>query len=415
MRRSGIIQIKYLIRHSMASTRKIKLAIAGTTGLPACYGGFETLAHHLVNQLNDEYDITVYCSSKFYPPSKRISMFNGARLKYFNLNANGYQSIPYDFISLFHALLFSEIILLLGISGAILIPFIKLISSKPIIVNIDGLEWKRAKWKKPVRKFLKWSESLAVRFADRIITDNEAIYDYVKEEYNKDSTIIEYGADHTAPVKILDTAIQSYPFLTEPYSFTVCRIEPENNIHLILQAFAARPDRILVIVGLWTHGDYGKELREKYRRYTNIHLLDPIYIQEELNILRSNCSWYVHGHSAGGTNPSLVEAMYLGLPVIAFGVSYNKKTTEGKARYFETATELMTILSEMTEQERKEIGSRMKQIAYQRYLWHIISGKYRNEIELSAERNYKPIREFTIPFSTASNSNQTIPNDTETF
>jgi hypothetical protein len=89
----------------MAVNRKIKLAIVGTTGLPACYGGFETLTHHLVNQLNDEYRITVYCSSKFYPPAKRIKFYNGARLKYFNLNANGYQSIPYDFISLFHALL----------------------------------------------------------------------------------------------------------------------------------------------------------------------------------------------------------------------------------------------------------------------------------------------------------------------
>jgi glycosyltransferase involved in cell wall biosynthesis len=399
----------------MAHDRKIKLAIVGTTGLPACYGGFETLAHHLVDQLRDEYEIIVYCSSKFYPPSKRIKFFNGARLKYFNLNANGYQSIPYDFLSLLHALFFSEAIIMLGVSGALLIPFIKLFSRKPLIVNIDGLEWKRAKWKKPVRKFLKWSESIAVRFSDNVITDNVAIYYYVKEEYGRESVVIEYGADHTSPIPVTPEAIEKYPFITSPYSFTVCRIEPENNIHVILEAFAANKEKTLVIVGLWTHGEYGHSLKEKYSGYENIHLIDPIYEQKELNILRSNCSYYVHGHSAGGTNPSLVEAMYLGLPVIAFGVSYNRETTEGKAKYFDNGNELINILSSITEQERIHIAGEMKSIAIRRYLWHIIAGKYREQIETAAAINYKPIPELSLQFTTGSMSSYYELNETETF
>ncbi len=399
----------------MAHHRKIKLAIAGTTGLPACYGGFETLAHHLVEKLIDEYDITVYCSSKFYPAARRKNNYNGARLKYINLNANGYQSIPYDFISLFHALIFSEIIVLLGVSGALLIPFIKLVSRKPIIVNIDGLEWKRAKWKKPIRKFLKWSEAIAVTFADRVITDNEAIYDYVLEEYGKESTIIEYGADHTSPMPLTVEVLTKYPFLSKPYAFTVCRIEPENNIHIILEAFAQNQDQSLVIVGLWTHGHYGKSLREKYDSFPNIHLLDPIYQQAELNIIRSNCHLYLHGHSAGGTNPSLVEAMYLGLPVIAFAVTYNIKTTENQARYFQSPAALMQQVRNITSEERNELGQKMKAIADGRYRWHMIAGKYRQEIETAAAITYRPIPEFTIPFTTGSARSKSFTYNTETF
>lgn len=399
----------------MAFNRKIKLAIVGTTGLPACYGGFETLTHHLVNCLNDEYQITVYCSNKFYPPVKRIKFFNGARLKYFSLNANGYQSIPYDFISLIHALLFSEVILVLGISGALLFPFIKLVSNKPLIVNIDGLEWKRAKWRTPVRKFLKWSERIAVKFADSVVTDNQAIFEYVKEEYHRESVVIEYGADHVAPVLLTADAKLKYEFLNEPYSFTVCRIEPENNIHLILKAFSEYPEKSHVIVGLWTHGVYGKELKEKYSVYKNIHLLDPIYDQRELNIIRSNCSFYIHGHSAGGTNPSLVEAMYLGLPIIAYGVSYNKETTDNEARYFEDANSLMKLLTSISESERIEMGLKMKSISQRRYLWNIISNKYRNQVEITASKIYSPIPELSMQFSTDSANKYYDLNKAETF
>lgn len=398
----------------MANDRKIKLAIAGTTGLPSCYGGFETLAHHLVNHLKDEYEITVYCSTKFYPPSKRSKTYNGARLKYINLNANGYQSIPYDFLSLLHALIFSEAILLLGVSGAMLIPLIKLISKKPIIVNIDGLEWKRPKWKTLVRKFLKWSESLAVRFADCVVTDNVAIYDYVKKEYNKESVVIEYGADHVSYVPLTKESMKKYPFLCKPYAFTVCRIEPENNIHMILEAFAAHPDKTLVIVGLWNHGSYGKKLFEKYHAYPNIHLLDPIYEQRELNSIRSNCSFYVHGHSAGGTNPSLVEAMFLRLPVIAFGISYNKETTGSKAKYFRNGEELISILSSITDEERKKTAAAMKEIAVARYQWLRISSRYREQIEAATLKNYTPVPIMTS-FTTGSASHSYHIHTAETY
>jgi glycosyltransferase involved in cell wall biosynthesis len=117
-----------------------------------------------------------------------------------------------------------------------------------------------------------------------------------------------------------------------PYACKVCRIEPENNVHVVLDAFSKLPRHTLVFIGNWNNSEYGRALREKYKDNTNMHLLDPIYDQRTLDVIRGNCFLYIHGHSAGGTNPSLVEAMYLGLPVIAFDVSYNRTTTDNSSK-----------------------------------------------------------------------------------
>ena len=116
---------------------------------------------------------------------------------------------------------------------------------------------------------------------------------------------------------------------------------------MVLEAFANFSGFPLVLVGNWNNSEYSKNLRKKYSSNSNLILLDPIYDQRELNVLRSNCTVYVHGHSAGGTNPSLVEAMYLGLPVFAFDVNFNRATTEGKARYFRSESELLAMLQQV--------------------------------------------------------------------
>lgn len=357
---------------------KKRVAIIGTTGLPARYGGFETLAHHLVDQLGSNYEMTVYCSSKYFANrGKRLSVYNGAKLVYLPLNANGYQSIPYDIFSLLHALRKNDVLLLLGVSGAILLPFLKLFSNKPILVNIDGQEWKRPKWNWLAKKILGYSERLAVRFADEVIADNKIIKEYVEECYGReDIRLIEYGGDHVTKCPLTDETKSRFPFLLQPYAFNVSRIEPENNIHLILEAFSKSPQHRLVMVGLWSHGKYGMNLKEKYRSYSNIHLLDPIYNQEELNELRSNAAVYVHGHSAGGTNPGLVEAMCLGLPVISYDVSYNRETTNHRARYFKTTGELIHQLNQLDETERQRMGDDLEQYGRQYYNWSRIAALY---------------------------------------
>ena len=357
---------------------KLRVAIIGTTGLPARYGGFETLAHHLVCKLSSQFDMTVYCSSKYFGKSgKRLTSYKGAKLEYVSLNANGYQSIPYDIISMFRAIRNNDVLLVLGISGALFLPILKLFTKKPILINIDGQEWKRPKWNWLAKKVLGFSEKLAVRYADTVISDNKVIQDYVQNCYGRSgSWLIEYGGDHVEKQPLHDELLQKYSFLSRPYAFNVSRIEPENNIHMILDAFSRTPEHHLVIVGLWNHGPYGLGLREQYSNFSNIHLLDPIYDQTQLNEIRSNASVYVHGHSAGGTNPGLVEAMCLGLPIISYGVSYNRETTCHRARYFSNGEELLQQLNTLDEKERQRLGREMEEIGHHHYTWNRIAALY---------------------------------------
>jgi len=355
---------------------KKKIAIIGTNGLPANYGGWETLTEYLTKYLSQEFDITVFCTSTAYKEKKL--MHNGAKLKYLSLKANGIQSIPYDIVSIFKALFFADTLLILGVSGCVILPFIKFISKKKIVVNIDGLEWKRAKWGKATQWFLKLSEKLAVLNSDVVLTDNKVIQDYVKDAYGKESTLVEYGADHCTKIAISESVLNSFPFLTERYAFKVCRIEPENNIEMILKAFSNSKKLNLVIIGNWNNSDFGKDMRSTYGNLDNIYLLDPIYDQHILNQIRGNCFTYIHGHSAGGTNPSLVEAMYLELGIVAFGVNFNKATTENEGLYFDNEKELITIIDNLY---NKKIDIdlykiKMKEIADRRYKWSIVAKKY---------------------------------------
>ena len=353
----------------------MKISIIGTVGVPANYGGFETLTEQLVNhRTRSDIEYTIYCSSKAY--DKRHDEYNGAKLRYIPLKANGMQSIPYDIVSLIKASRHSDAILILGISGCVFLPIYRLFSKKKLIINIDGLEHRREKWSAPIRKFLKYSESKAIRHGDIIITDNKGVSDYVKGEYGVDTNYIAYGGNHV----LVDTdenftrAIIDKYNLPKEYSLAICRIEPENNPHLVLEAFR-KSKKNLVFVGNWNRNEYGRGLMEKYGKDSNIKLLDAIYDLKELSVLRANCHYYLHGHSAGGTNPSLVEVMFFGKPIIAYNVVYNRETTENKAVYFNTSEQLAEMLTNGVD-NAAEIGKNMRETAERRYTWQTIAREY---------------------------------------
>ena len=350
------------------------IAIIGTVGIPAQYGGFETLAENLVTHLAGRFNLTVFCSSKAYP--QQLATLHGTRLEYLPLNANGVQSIFYDIWSIVKSLRNTDVLLILGVSGCATLPFIKPFYSGKIIVNIDGLEWKRDKWKGFARWFLKRSEKVAVHFADTVIADNRVIQQYAADSYGKTSELIAYGADHVSPMPLDAATLERFPFLSQPYAFSVCRIEPENNIHIILEAMANSPDLPLVLVGNWKASEYGRLLLQKFGNIRHLHLLDPIYDPEKLNPIRSNCSLYLHGHSSGGTNPSLVEAMYLNLPVAAYDVDYNRETTENRALYFSNSGELHNLVASLMNINTEEIARQMHEIAWRRYRWSVIAEAY---------------------------------------
>ncbi|RKE79231.1 DUF1972 domain-containing protein [Rhizobium sp. AG855] len=352
----------------------MKAAILGTVGVPGRYGGFETLAENLVRQhqaRGSGTDLAVYCSAPAY--DVQPSNYLGASLYYSRWKANGLQSVLYDATTLLQCVWRGcDVVLLLGVSGASILPVIRLVSRMRIVTNVDGIEWRRDKWKGFARHFLRFSEWMAVRFSHEVVADNQGIADYLSDTYGISPKVIAYGGDHAVNLPSdAGSAVRSLP-CSPGYALALCRIEPENNIDMILQAFASS-QRNLVFVGNWDSSDYGRRLRSKYAACANLHLLDPIYDPDELYRVRIAASFYVHGHSAGGTNPSLVEMMHFGLPVVAFDCVYNRHTTEGRADYFRSSLDLSALVAG---EIRADAGARMKEIADRKYRWSIVADQY---------------------------------------
>lgn len=357
----------------------MKIALLGTVGVPGRYGGFETLAENLVRQherTGHQSTLTVWCSGK--DNKEQPAQFGSAALRYVGLRANGMQSIAYDAISLWQAVRSGhDRIVLLGVSGALALPFIRLISKARIVTNIDGVEWKREKWKGLARAVLRASEWAAVRFSHEIIADNQAIADHVRGTYDSKCRVIAYGGDHA----IAESGEGSAPAgLPDKYALSLCRIEPENNVHVILKAWE-QISSPLVFVGNWDNSAYGQELRARYADRDNIYLVDPVYDPGALRALRDRASLYVHGHSAGGTNPSLVEMMHFGVPVFAHGCTFNRYSTEEKASYFENAADLVRETEALTPEDGARIGADMREIAQRRYTWDQIAQAYFTLVE----------------------------------
>jgi glycosyltransferase involved in cell wall biosynthesis len=320
--------------------------------------------------------LTVWCSEK--DNAEHSSQFASANLRYVNLRANGVQSIPYDTISLWQAVRSGyDRILLLGVSAALALPIIRMVSRTRTITNIDGMEWEREKWNAAARAFLRLSEWAAVRFSHAVIADNQAIADYVQDRYGSMCHVIAYGGDHA--IDVVDTD-QTRDALPEQYALALCRIEPENNIHTILQAWSSF-HQPLVFVGNWASSAYGRELKARFERQAHLHLMDPVYAAGALHALRARATLYVHGHSAGGTNPSLVEMMHFGIPVLAHGCSFNRHTTEDRALYFETAEDLLQVAQNLTPECATRVGGAMREIAQRRYTWNKVAREYSNLLE----------------------------------
>lgn len=353
----------------------MKVAVIGTAGIPANYGGFETLVQNLAEfhlSSHQDVELLVYCSTKNH--IERPARYLKTELRYLPISANGVWSIPYDIWSLMKAWLNrSDTLLVLGVSGAIALPIVKQLSKARIITNIDGIEWQREKWRGLARWFLRISEKFAVKYSDVVIADNDAIAEYVRDTYGASPTVIAYGGDHAlqtcAPSEI-EIA------LPENYAFSVCRIEPENNIHIILEAFSEKPHFPLVIVGNWKNSPYGRDLKSRFGNIQHLFLLDPIYDAGILKYLRSQAKAFVHGHSAGGTNPSLVEAMHFGKAILIYDCSFNRYTTENNGGFFKDTPSLQRLIDAFETTNTEKTGLKMKEIAERRYTWAKIAKSY---------------------------------------
>lgn len=370
----------------------MKIAIIGSRGIPAKYGGFETFADGLSTRLAKKgYDITVSC--EFEEPKTRIDNYNGVNLQYFPIKPpksyflrKFYENIS-DIYFLLKLSRKNNIIYFLGTEVGMFLFIPKLLKrSTKLMVNIDGVMWKRTKFNKLERWLLKINHYFATKFADIIIADAEEMKKYLDPKYRDKSVFIPYGVEEPKTVvwnKEKLKGLQYYSKIkdidAEKFWLVVARLEPENNIHIIMEGFSQSNSKYpLIVIGDFTSTDYEKEIIYIIQNSSNIHLIGSIYDLELLDMFRQNCLAYIHGHSVGGTNPSLLEAMIMENIIVAHDNGFNREVCHESSLYFSNSNDLskviVTIESSIFEHRNlkklsyKEVGNR--------YLWSNITKSY---------------------------------------
>ena len=361
---------------SRSALGPLRMAIVGTDGLPARYGGFETCVEQLAPRLAAKgHAVEVFGSS--VGRATRAVDGMGLRHRYLPLRANGLWSVPYDLLNFLLCWRRVDAMLVMGVSGGIFLPWLRrLAGHRRIIVNVDGLETRRDKWTGFKRWFLARSEASAVRHAHVVVSDNQGIADEVLARYGRSSTVIAYGSDHVQQLPEAEAHAlvrERFGLAPDGYLLTVARIEPENHIAEMLQAFLASPQPLYVLVGNFSGTPLGHELRARYQGEPRIRFIDSLFDPRALAALRACCHLYLHGHSVGGTNPSLVEMLPYLRPLMAFDCSFNRHTLAGEGGYFADVPSLTARLQHPDLQAWVP-GQELVQSA--RYRWAVIADAY---------------------------------------
>lgn len=326
------------------------IIIQGIRGIPAAHGGFETFAEHLsLHLVERDWEVTVYCQSAS-AKGVEIKNWEGVRLIHIpERMANKLGTIIFDLESIMHSLRYRGVFLTLGYNTAIFNILYK-IFKKPNIINMDGIEWKRAKWGFIAKQWFKFNEFIAMRVADKLVADHPEICSYLtrKRPRSKISTI-PYGACHET---IDESVLVQYGLKSECYFLVVARPEPENSILEIVNAFVrVETNKKLVLLGNFeSDNDYHQSVIRASNK--NVVFLGAIYDQKSVSSLRSLATAYIHGHTVGGTNPSLIEAMAASSFIICHDNSYNSWVAGRSAVYFKDIDELTKIFIKL---DRKEI------------------------------------------------------------
>ena len=322
----------------------MKIGILGTRGIPNTYGGFEQFAQYLAQGLVEKgHAVSVYNSSTHsykQPFWKEVQIIHCSDPE--NKIGTAGQFI-YDLNCLRDAGRRDfDVLLQLGYTSNSV--WHRYWPKNAInIINMDGLEWKRAKYNKLTQRFLKWAEGLAASRADVLIADSIGIRDHLQKEYNKSAFYIPYGAD--IPQSFSTSALSKFNLEANEYYLVIARMEPENNIETIIQGYRQSEQHSpLIIVGS-TQNKHGQFLLKKYSSEF-IQFLGAIYDQSVINALRHFSTIYFHGHSVGGTNPSLLEAMACECNIAAHENVFNSAILTDCASYFSSAEDVKNIINQ---------------------------------------------------------------------
>ncbi|WDV25779.1 DUF1972 domain-containing protein [Pediococcus acidilactici] len=375
---------------------KKNVFIIGSKGIPANYGGFETFVDKLVsNQENNDIQYFISCLST----EESAFEYKGAICKNIAVPKIGSaRAVLYDILSLKWIINYIErnklkdgvVCILACRIGPFVNHYKKRLKQKgfKVVLNPDGHEWKRSKWPYLVKKYWKFSEKLMVKYADYVVCDSKGIKSYIDntyKKYNPKSTYIAYGAD--VPEKVVEDSRKYREWkinknINNPYFLVVGRFVPENNIELIIKEFMMTniPYDLVFVTNVEKNKFYSKlESKTHFNVDERIKFVGTVYDQELLTEIRQNAVAYIHGHSVGGTNPSLLEALGTTNVNLLFNVNFNKEVAEESALYFSSdkgsLSSLLVKVTQFNNEKINELGNNAKKVIKDRYAWkQIVEG-----------------------------------------
>lgn len=306
------------------------IAMIGTRGVPAQYGGFETAVEEIGKRLaSDGHRVTVYCRNPGQTQTEHLGM------ELVNLSAmrkRSLETLSHTGLSVAHAVRHRpDAAVLFNAGNAPYIPVLKT-ARVPTAVHVDGLEWKRAKWQGFGARYYRWAERAAARSGLPLIADAQGIADHLRDTYDVDSHVIPYGAPILHPGHDRLAELELTP---RAYHLVVARLEPENHVDVIVRGYAeAASPHPLVVVGSAPYADSHVTGIRAAAGDSDTRFVGAVWDQDLLNELYAGSLSYLHGHSVGGTNPSLLRALGCAAPVTAFDVNFNREVSAGHARFF---------------------------------------------------------------------------------
>ncbi|GAB2742939.1 DUF1972 domain-containing protein [Melaminivora jejuensis] len=361
-------------------TARLRIAILGTRGIPAGYGGFETFAEQLAVRLAARgHQVTVYAEAEGRAPGPD-RCHQGVRVRERRRPHWGPAStLAYDSACLWDARRGHDLVYMLGY-GAAWACWLPRALGTPVWINVDGLEWARSKWSAPARLYLRCMEWLAPRTATRLIADAQAIAARMQERYPRGApcSFIAYGAE---PVGQADPArLAQWGLEPGGYLLAVARPEPENHVLEIIEGCLLQPAALpLVVVGQVRADGSDYQRRLLALAGPRVRFIGGVYEPAQLQSLRLHAACHLHGHSVGGTNPSLLEALACGNWVIAHDNPFNREVARDAADYFADPAALAAALAAWAATppaQRRARAARARQIIARHYTWEQIADRY---------------------------------------
>lgn len=367
----------------------LNIALIGTRGIPANYGGFETCVEEIGKRLAQKgHQVSVYCRKSYYELDDEM-YYGMRRVCLPNLAQKSLDTMSHTCISALHSLFNKyDVHMVFNAANSLFIMPLRLFGKK-IAINTDGLEWKRSKWGFWGRSFYKISEKISCLIANRIVTDSKGMKNYYQKRYNTGSTEIAYGA----PIQYSEHPEHLRDMGLEPreYFLQITRFEPENHPLLTIKAFKRlNSDKKLVLVGGNPYpNDYTKEIEKSATE--KVLLPGYIYEPEVLQELWCNCFAYIHGNSVGGTNPALLQTMASGCFTISINIQFNKDVLYDCGIYYKNnENSLVEKMEWALENENKldSYGKKAQQRIFINYNWDKVADQYEELFYELAEGKY---------------------------